>query len=81
MHIFQLIRSYRLCSHVEDFNAHNKCLTDKLLKQGCRYHKLRKALVTIIIRTKRIGYDPNVMRHSACLVINPITVDVSVLYK
>ena len=29
----------------------------------------------IIIRHKRIGYDLNVMRHSACLVINPITVD------
>ena len=29
----------------------------------------------IIIRYKRIGYDLNVMRQSACLVINPITVD------
>ena len=29
----------------------------------------------IIIRHKRIGYDLNVMRQSACLVINPITVD------
>ena len=29
----------------------------------------------IIIRHKRIGYDFNVMRQSACLVINPITVD------
>ena len=28
-----------------------------------------------IIRHKRIGYDLNVMRQSACLVINPITVD------
>ena len=28
----------------------------------------------LIIRHKRIGYDLNVMRHSACLVINPITV-------
>ena len=33
--------------------------------------KLRK----IIIRDKRIGYDLNVMRQSACLVIDPITVD------
>ena len=30
----------------------------------------------IIIRYKRIGYDLNVMRQSACLVINPITVDI-----
>ena len=29
----------------------------------------------IIMRYKRIGYNPNVMRQSACLVINPITVD------
>ena len=32
-----------MCSHVEDFNARNKCLTAKLLKQGYRNHKLRKA--------------------------------------
>ena len=29
----------------------------------------------IIIRHKRIGYDLNVIRQSACLLINPITVD------
>ena len=29
----------------------------------------------IIIRHKRIRYDLNVMRQSACLVINPIMVD------
>ena len=29
----------------------------------------------IIMRYKRIGYNLNVMRHSTCLVINPITVD------
>ena len=29
----------------------------------------------IIIRHKHIGYDLNVMRQSACLVTNPITVD------
>ena len=32
-----------MCSHVEDLNARNKCLTAKLLKQVYRYHKLRKA--------------------------------------
>ena len=30
-------------SHVEDVNDRNKFFTAKLLKQGCRYHKLRKA--------------------------------------
>ena len=29
----------------------------------------------MIMRYKRIGYNLNVMRQSACLVINPITVD------
>ena len=29
----------------------------------------------IIMRYKRIGYNLNVMRQFACLVINPITVD------
>ena len=127
MHISQLIRFAGVCSHVEVFNARNKCLTAKLLKQGYRYHKLRKvffkfyrrhyALISkvnvglksvlhqglsetefyddlvykfkkimgrtyfsdqfrkIIIRQKRISYDLNVMRQSACLVINPIKVD------
>ena len=43
VYISQLIRFARVCSHVDDFNTHNKCLTAKLLKQGYRYHKLRKA--------------------------------------
>ena len=42
-YISQLIRFARVCSHVDDFNTRNKCLTAKLLKQGYRYHKLRKA--------------------------------------
>ena len=127
-YISQLIRFPRVCSHVDDFNTRNTCLTAKLLKQGYRYHKLRKAfskfyrrhyelisifnvglksllyqglsepefygdlvykfkkirgmtdfsdqLRKIIMRYKRIGYNLNVMRQSACLVISPITVDV-----
>ena len=43
VYISQLIRFARVCSHVDEFNSHNKCLTAKLLKQGYRYHKLRKA--------------------------------------
>ena len=38
----QLIRFARVCNHVTDFNARNKCLTAKLLQQGYRYCKLRK---------------------------------------
>ena len=32
-----------MSSLVDDFNTRNKVLTAKLLKQGYRYHKLRKA--------------------------------------
>ena len=42
IYISQLIRFARVCSHVDDFNTRNKYLTAKLLKQGYRYHKLRK---------------------------------------
>ena len=42
VYISQLTRFARVCSHVDDFNTRNKCLTAKLLKQGYRYHKLRK---------------------------------------
>ena len=40
----QLIRFARASSYVTDFNIHNKLLllTQKLLKQGYRHHKLRK---------------------------------------
>ena len=43
VYISPLIRFARVCSNVDDFNARNKCLTSKLLKQGYRHHKLRKA--------------------------------------
>ena len=42
VYITQPIRFARVCNHVTDFNARNKCLTAKLLQQGYRYHKLRK---------------------------------------
>ena len=42
VYISQLIRFARVSSHVADFNARNKSSTAKLLKQGYRYHKLRK---------------------------------------
>ena len=32
-----------MCYNVEDFNNRNLFLTAKLLKQGYRYHKIRKA--------------------------------------
>ena len=43
VYISQLIRFARVSSHVDDFNTRNMILTAKLLRQGYRYHKLRKA--------------------------------------
>ena len=123
VYISQLIRFARVSSHVNDFNIRNKVLTAKLLRQGYRYHKLRKAFSKfyrrhfdvvskynvglktlllqglsepefygdlmykfrkiidkknfnyhfkkIIVRYKKIGYNINVMRQTACLVVNP----------
>ena len=39
----QFIRFVRTSSHVSDFNRRKEFLTAKLLKEGYRYHKLRKA--------------------------------------
>ena len=128
IYISQLIRFARVSSRVADFNTRNQILTAEFLKQGYRYHKLRKTYSTfyrrhydlisklntglksllqqglselefysdlvnkfkkivgrndffsdqfrkIIIRYKRIGYNMNVMRQTACLVVNPITVN------
>ena len=43
VYISQVIRFARLCSNVDNFNNRNLSLTAKLLKQGYRYHKFRKA--------------------------------------
>ena len=51
VYISQLIRFARVCGHVENFNARNKCLIAKLLIQGYRYHKLRKAFPSSIADT------------------------------
>ena len=42
VYISQLTRFARASSHVADFNTRNKLLTQKLLKPGYWYHKLRK---------------------------------------
>ena len=43
VYISQLIRFARVSSHVNVVNTRNKVLTAKLLKQGYRHHKIRKA--------------------------------------
>ena len=108
------------------FNTRNKVLTAKLLRQGYRYHKIRKAFSKfyrrhfdtvskynvglkrlllqglselefysdlvykfrkiigkndfpyhfkkIIVRYKKIGNNTDVLRHTACLIVNPTKV-------
>ena len=41
--VCSFIRFARVCSYVDNFNNRNLFLTAKLLKQGYRYHKIRKA--------------------------------------
>ena len=126
VYISQLIPFARVSSNVDDFNNGNLFLTAKLLKQGYRYHKIRKAfskfyhrhselivkynigLKTLlqqgisepifygnlvyklnrivgkpyfsdqfkksIKRNINVGYNLDVMRQSAYLVLNPIMV-------
>ena len=40
LNLFNFARVY---SHVDDFNTRNKVSTANLLRQGYRYHKVRKA--------------------------------------
>ena len=121
VYISPLIRFARVSSHVDNFNTRNKVLTAKLLSQGYRYHKLRKAFSKfyrrhfdivskynvglktplledlsepefygdlvykfrkisgkndvpyhfkkIIVRYKKIGYNVDVLRQTACLML------------
>ena len=50
VYISQLIRFARASTYVADFNTRNKLLTQKLLKQGYWYHKLRKTFSKFYIR-------------------------------
>ena len=43
VNISQFIRFAGVSSQVDDFNTRNKVLTAKILRQGYRYHKIRKA--------------------------------------
>ena len=50
----ELVRYARVCSDVSDFNERNFCLTEKLLQQGYRYHKLIKTFTIFFFIDKRI---------------------------
>ena len=43
VYISQLIGFAKVFSNIDDFNNRNRFLTAKLLKQGYRYHEIRKA--------------------------------------
>ena len=58
--ISQLIKFARVCSHVDDFNTRNKCLTANSLKQDYRYHKLRKAFSKFYLRHNELVSKFNV---------------------
>ena len=60
VYISHLIRFARVFSHVDDFNDRNKCLTAKLLKQGYRYHKLRKVFSKFNCRHHQLDLKFNV---------------------
>ena len=73
-------RHYEL---VSKFNVGLKTLLHQGLSEpefyGDLIYKFKKnvgrAVQKIIVRYKRIGYNINIMRQSACLVFNPITVN------
>ena len=52
VYISQLIRFARASSNLHDFNYRNKALTAKLLRQGYRYFKLRKAFSKLLSQTQ-----------------------------
>ena len=54
------IRFARVCSNVDDFNNRNLFLTAKLLKQGYRYHKIRKAFSKFYHRHSELNVKYNI---------------------
>ena len=49
-----------MCSNVDDFNNINLFLPAKLLKQGYRYHKIRKAFSTLYHRHSELIVKYNI---------------------
>ena len=60
VYISQLIRFARVCSNVDDFNNSNLFLTAKLLKQGYRYNKIRKAFSKFYYRHSELIVKYNI---------------------
>ena len=60
VYISQLICFARVCSNVDDFNNRNLFLTPKLLKQGHRYNKIRKAISEFYYRHSELIVKYNI---------------------
>ena len=60
VYISQLIRFARVCSNVDDFNNRNLFLTAKLLKQGYRYRRIRKAFSKFYYRHSELIVKYNI---------------------
>ena len=60
VYISQLIRFARVCCNVDDFNNRNLYLTAKLLKQGYRYHKIRKTFPKLYHRHSELIVKYNI---------------------
>jgi len=56
IYISQLFRFSRACSSVGDFNSRNLNLTEKLLKQGYRFHKLKKSIQILLHKSSTYEY-------------------------
>ena len=52
VYISQLVRYARICNNVSDFNERNAVITEKLLHQGYRFHKLLKTFTKFYHRYK-----------------------------
>ena len=55
VYISQLVRFARVCNNVSDFNERNLFITNKLLHQGFRYHKLVKTFTKL--STSRFNFE------------------------
>ena len=60
VYISQLICFARVCSNVDEFNNRNLFLTAKLLKQGYRYHTIRKAFSKFYYRHSELIVKYNI---------------------
>ena len=54
VYISQLVRFARVCNNVNDFNERNLFITEKLLHQGFRFHKLIKTFTKFYYRYRDI---------------------------